>query len=101
MERWNGDEDGEEIQEQKAKMKASCIIVIGVAIEKIHNDLQHRFKKAYFFAWYATKVANPLALQRLLSLLLVLKSILPSGKGLMPVICRCLGERIVKRCLER
>lgn len=64
--------------------KVSWIIEIGVAIEKIHDDLQHRFKKAYFFTWNTAKVADALTLQNLLTPLLEVKSTLPSGMRLVP-----------------
>ena len=82
-------------------MEVSWIVIIGVAVEKIHDDLQHRFKKAYFFAWYTAKVANPLTLQCLMSLLLGLKSILPCEICLVPVICRCVRKRMIRGRLKR
>lgn len=69
---------------KKYEKKASWIVEIGVAIEEIHDDLQHRFKKAYFFTWNATEVADALALQNLLTPLLEVKSTLPRRMRLVP-----------------
>ena len=69
---------------KRYEKKVSWIIEIGVAIEQIHDDLQHRFKKAYFFTWNTAKVADALTLQNLLTSLLEVKSTLPSGMRLVP-----------------
>jgi hypothetical protein len=72
---------------------SSWIFVVGVAVEKIHDDLQHWFKKAYFFAIFATKVAKPLCLQFLLSHVLDSKPVLPGGVGLLPVVAVVIRDR--------
>ena len=78
----------------------SRVFIVGVAIEKIHNDLQHRLEKAYFFAWFTTEIAKSLCFHRILSLLLELKSVLPCAICLVPVIRRYVRIGKIERGLK-
>lgn len=67
-------------------MKMSRILVVDVAIEKIHDNLQHRLKQAYFFASFATKETKTLSFQHLF--LLKTLSGLPCKIRLVPMVRR-------------
>jgi hypothetical protein len=43
-------------------MKVSRILIINVAIEQIHNNLQHGLEKTYFFASLAAKETKTLCI---------------------------------------
>lgn len=73
---------------------ASRVFIIGVAIKKIRDDLQHRLEKADFVIGITSKEAKSLVFQGLLSFLLItedamlvlhLADLLPgiSGRGHM------------------
>jgi len=69
----------------------SRVDVVRKTIEEVRDNLQHRFKKAYFVTGLASEKAKPLSLQSVL--LLLVEAVLPCGIRLMPVIRRSARER--------
>ena len=55
--------------------RRSRVLIVDVAIEEVHDNLQHRLEEAYFFAGFAAKEAKALGFHRLF--LLELESSLP------------------------
>jgi type II secretory pathway predicted ATPase ExeA len=53
----------------------SRIHVVGVTIEEIRDNLQHRFEKAYFITGFASEEAKTLSFQSIL--LLLAEAVLP------------------------
>ena len=81
-------------------LPASRILVVGVTVEEIRDNLQHWLEKAYFIARHSTEDTQPLHLHSALPLLLKSKPVLPGEIGLVPMVGRqgCDG---VMRMLER
>lgn len=81
--------------------KESRVFVIGETVEEIRDDFQHGLKESYLVAWFTTKDTKSLSLHLPLSLLLGPKPVLPGKVRLVPVICRHVRTRIVRRLIRR
>lgn len=69
------------------ELPASRILVVGAAVKKIRDDLQHWLEKAYFVTRHSTKDAKAVHLHSALPLLLKSEAILPGRVRVVPVVC--------------